>query len=71
MKVEKEKYIAVLRQIYGSFCPVGMLLKVKILLALLALVVSFVVMFLKNLLKFRKFCPIRPERFLNHMRKFS
>lgn len=50
MKVEKEKYIAVLRQIYGAFCPVGMPLKVKILLALLALVVSFVVMSLKNLI---------------------
>ena len=50
MKVEKEKCIAVLRQIYGAFCPVGMPLKVKILLALLALVVSFVVMSLKNLI---------------------
>lgn len=37
-------------QIYGAFCPVGMPLKVKILLALLALVVSFVVMSLKNLI---------------------
>lgn len=53
MKVEEGKYIAVLRQIYDSFCPVGMPLKVKILLALLALVVSFVVMFLKNLIFMR------------------
>ena len=36
--------------IIGAFCPVGMPLKVKILLALLALVVSFVVMSLKNLI---------------------
>lgn len=50
MKEEKGKYMVALRQIYDSFCPAGMPLKVKILFALLALVASFVIMFLKNLI---------------------
>jgi len=50
MKNSKEKYASILKKIYQSFSPKGVPLLVKVILALLALLISILITFLGNVI---------------------
>jgi hypothetical protein len=51
IKEQKEKYISILVKLYRAFNPIRVSVKVKILLAILAIIISLGITFLKIALR--------------------